>query len=195
MTQPPSLAELEPLLREWSAGSTTARDQLFPLVYPDLKRIASRHLQSEVDHHTLNTTALVHEACIDLFGRTVPEWQGRAQFFAFMSTVMRHVLVDHARRRRASKREGERIRVALPDEITGPTTDPLALLDIENALQRLTVHAPRMARVVECRLFGGMSDAEIADALGMSERTVAREWQRGRAWMQVALDEDTVTGE
>lgn len=194
MSLPLALPELESLLQEWSAGDIAARDRLFPMVYPELKRMASRHLGRESVGHTLDTTALVHEACLGLLGADVPDWRGRAQFFAFMSMVMRHLLVDHARRRRAEKREGERVRVELRPDMAGRTSDPAALLDLETALTRLGGQSPRMAKVAECRLFGGMNDAEIAKALDVSERTVAREWQRGKAWLQLALEEEDVGG-
>lgn len=186
---PLPLIQLEPLLLAWTAGDTAARDALFAQVYPDLKRIASRHLGREVTGHTLDTTALVHEACLGLLGGDVPEWHGRAQFFAFMSMVMRHVLVDHARRRSAGKRDGGRTRVVLRDDLFGVDPDPGALLDLEAALARLAVVAPRMARVAECRIFGGMDDISIADALDTSPRTAAREWQRAKAWLRIALEE------
>lgn len=189
-----ALQELEPLLRAWSAGDLSARDELFPLVYPDLKRIASRHLDREVTGHTLDTTSLVHEACLGLLGSDVPQWQGRAQFFAFMSTVMRHVLVDHARGRAARKRGGERVRVLLQDDLIGATPAPDALLDLERAMETLAARSARMAQVAECRIFGGMTDAAIAEALGISERTAAREWQRGKAWLRLALTEDANGG-
>lgn len=183
------LSEIEPLLAAWSQGDHEARDALLAQVYPDLKRIASRHLSREVTGHTLDTTALVHEAFLDVLDDTAPEWQGRAQFFAFMSTVMRHVLVDHARARAAGKREGDRIRVALREDLLGEDPDPAELLDLEAALERLALHAPRLASVAESRIFGGMNDAEIGAAFGTSERTAARDWQRARAWLRVALDE------
>ncbi|HET9066918.1 MAG TPA: sigma-70 family RNA polymerase sigma factor [Gemmatimonadales bacterium] len=183
---------IEPLLRAWTAGDLAARDALLHQVYPDLKRIASRHLAHDATGHTLNTTALVHEAYVDLIGRDAPAWQGRAQFFAFMSTVMRHVLIDHARRRTADKRGGGAVRVALSDDLVGgeSATDLAAMLDLDAAFDRLAVHAPRLAQVAECRLFGGMTDAEIGEALETSERTAARDWQRARAWLRVALTED-----
>ena len=108
--------------------------------------------------------------------------------------VMRHVLVDNARRRRAEKREGGRVRVELHPDLAGRMADPTALLDLEAALTRLGTHASRMAKVAECRLFGGMNDAEIAKALDVSERTAAREWQRGKAWLQLALEEEDAGG-
>jgi RNA polymerase sigma factor (TIGR02999 family) len=185
-----SLDTVERLLLGWSAGDEGARDELLQLVYPHLKRMASRKLHGEADGHTLNTTALVHEACIDLLESNLPTWQGRAQFFAFMSTVMRRVLVDHARRRGAAKRGGDWGRVVLSDDLVGSEPTHEMLLDLERALTRLADHAPRMARVVECRIFGGLNDVEVGEALGVSERTAAREWQRGRAWLRVALDEE-----
>ena len=180
---------VEPLLQAWSAGDLAARDALLALVYDDLKHLASRHLGSEAVGHTLETTALVNEACADLLGRADPTWQHRPQFFAFMSAVMRHVLVDHARRRGAVKRGGDQIRVALREDLMGATVDLHSILDIESAFTRLAAQAPRLAQVAECRLFGGMADAEIAQAVGTSERTAAREWQRARAWLRIALSE------
>jgi RNA polymerase sigma factor (TIGR02999 family) len=184
-----SVADIEPLLAAWSGGDEGARDQLMDVVYPHLKRMASRQLNSEAVGHTLNTTALVHEACIDLLRGDLPSWHGRAQFFAFMSTVMRRVLVDHARRRGAAKRGGDMIRVMLSEELMGRESGAEVILDLEAALERLAAQSPRMARVAVCRIFGGLSDAEVAEALGTSERTAAREWQRGRAWLRMALEE------
>lgn len=188
------LDRLEALLAGWDADDTASRDALFALAYPELKRLARRHLEGEAVGHTLDTTALVNEACLGVLGLEAQTWRGRASFFALMSTVMRHVLIDHARRRRAGKREGTQVRVVLHDQLIGDDADPTALLDLESALERLTHHAPRMARIAECRLFGGMSDAEIASALGVAERTVSREWQRGKAWLRLALGEETAHG-
>lgn len=184
-----STATIEPLLADWSAGDLAARDALLGHVYGDLKRIASRHLSRDATGHTLNTTALVHEAYVTLIGRDAPAWQGRAQFFAFMSTVMRHVLIDHARRRTADKRGGDAVRVELADDLVDRDAGVAGMLDIDAAFDRLAAHAPRLARVAECRLFGGMNDAEIGEALDISERTAARDWQRARAWLRVALAE------
>lgn len=191
MTDAVRLEQIETLLVSWAAGDTDARDTLLRLVYDDLKRLASRHLAREADGHTLDTTALVHEACADLLQQNAATWQQRPQFFAFMSTVMRHVLVDHARRRRSDKRGGTQQRVALRDDLMGTTSDVHDILDLDLAFSRLAAHAPRLAQVAECRLFGGMNDGEIALALGVSERTAAREWTRARAWLQVALSEHT----
>lgn len=184
-----SLPAVERLLQAWSSGDDRARDELLAMVYPHLKRMASRKLGGEAVGHTLDTTALVHEACVDLLEVDAPKWQGRASFFAFMSTVMRRVLVDHARRRGAAKRGGDWARVVLSDDLVGDEPGHDALLDLERVLNRLAEHAPRMARVVECRVFGGMTDAEVGEALGVSERTAAREWQRGRAWLRIALED------
>jgi RNA polymerase sigma factor (TIGR02999 family) len=186
----PTTERIEPLLEAWSAGDEEARDALLELVYPHLKRMASGKLQGEAVGHTLDTTALVHEACIDLLSSNRPDWRGRAQFFAFLSTVMRRVLVDHARRKGAAKRGGGWGRVELGDQLAGADPDAAAILDLERALERLAAHAPRMASVAVCRIFGGMSDEQVAEALDLSERTAAREWQKGRAWLRVALEED-----
>jgi RNA polymerase sigma-70 factor, ECF subfamily len=184
-----AIADTESLFAAWNNGDFEARDALLERVYPELKLLASRYLAREAAGHTLNTTALVHEACFTVLGDRMRQWQGRAQFFAFMATVMRHILVNHARGGQAAKRQGGRLRVPLHDELKGENDDPTAILDLESALLKLTEHAPRLAQVAECRIFGGLSDAEVAEALAMSERTAARDWQRARAWLRVALRE------
>lgn len=181
--------DTEVLFSAWSHGDLEARDALLERVYPQLKQLASRHLALETPGHTLNTTALVHEACITVLGDRLRQWQGRAQFFAFMSTVMRHILVDYARGVQAAKRQGDRVRVSLHDGLQEEQQDPTAILDLENALLQLTQHAPRLAQVAECRIFGGLTDAEVAEALATSERTAARDWQRARTWLRIALRE------
>ncbi|CAN5693062.1 hypothetical protein BH23GEM11_BH23GEM11_19600 [soil metagenome] len=155
----PTTERIEPLLDAWAAGDEAARDSLLEIVYPHLKRMASGKLLGEAAGHTLDTTALVHEAFVDLLAGDLPSWQGRAQFFAFMSTVMRRVLVDHARKKGAAKRGGGWGRVELGDHLVGTDPDSATILDLERALDRLASHAPRMARVAECRIFGGMNDA------------------------------------
>lgn len=171
------------LVSEWAAGDESALARLIDLVYEDLRQIAHRHLRRERSDHTLNTTALVHEAYLELAERTGPEWQGRARFFALVSRVMRHVLVDYARSRGAAKRGGGRVRVPLREDSAAVDGGLVDLLAMDEALEALAQKDERLARVVECRFFGGLSDAEIANALGVSERTVGRDWQRARAWL------------
>lgn len=179
--------DLPALAQGWSDGDTEAFDRLVEVFYDDLRAIAHRHLRSEGDNRTLTTTALVHEAYAELCKRTRPEWRGRAPFFALISRVMRHVIVDFARRRHAAKRGGLNVRVPLDESaalVNGQLVDLLALSD---ALDWLEAREARLARVVECRFFGGMSESEIAEALGVSTRTVERDWQRARALLFTVL--------
>ena len=188
--------EVTQLLAQWRAGDRDALDRLIPLVYDDLRRIARLHLSRERPDHTLDTSALVHESYLQLVGRQEADWQDRAHFFAVASTAMRHILVDYARRKRASKRGGgDRVRVSLED--VGPAADPLAdpltdrhaedLILLDQVLTRLGERDPRLVQVVECRYFGGMPVRDTAEALGVSTRTVERDWTRAKAYLYQAL--------
>lgn len=178
------------LLRKGARGDEEALDQLLPLVYDDLRRIAHNRLRSERARHTLNTTALVHEAYLRLVGQTRIDWVDRAHFFAVASRIMRRVLVDYARRRQADKRGGDAVRVPLEERMTSvePRFDDLLALD--EALTALTERDERLGRVVECRFFGGMTVEETAQALDVSERTVARDWDRAKTYLYDALAPD-----
>lgn len=184
--QPPP-AGVTVLLRAASSGDREAFDRLFPLVYDELRALAGRQLRRESPGHTLEATALVHEAYVKL---AVPEgagWSDRAHFFAIASRAMRQVLVDHARRRGARKRGGAWARTTLSGKPLGLDTDPEELLALDAALEGLE---PRQRQVVEMRFFGGMTEEEVAEALGVSDRTVRREWVRARAWLYAALYPD-----
>jgi RNA polymerase sigma factor (TIGR02999 family) len=183
----PTRDELPQLVRRWNGGEAGALDRLVALLYDELRQIAHSHLARERDGHTLSTTALVHEAYVQLADRTGPEWQGRAQFFALVSRIMRHVLVDYARRRKAAKRGGGELHVELDERDAASDDNIVELLSVNEALDRLAAHDERLARLVECRFFGGMKDSEIAEALGVSERTVWRDWQRARAYLFTLL--------
>lgn len=187
----PGTDELPALVQRWTEGDREAFDRLVDLLYDELRAMARRHLQHERPDHTLTTTALVHEAYVELSGRTGPAWQGRAQFFALLSSVMRHVLVDHARRRRATKRGGRHVHVPLDDAMTGADAEVVELLTLDQAIERLARHDARLARIVECRFFGGMPESEIAEALGLSTRTVERDWRRARAYLFQSLQAGT----
>lgn len=185
---PSTRDELPGLISRWNSGEPGALDRLIALLYDELRQIAHSHLARERDGHTLSTTALVHEAYVQLAGRTGPVWQGRAQFFALVSRVMRHVLVDYARRRNAAKRGGGGLRVEIDERDHPADENVVELLSVNEALERLAAHDERLAQLVECRFFGGMKDAEIAEALGVSERTVWRDWQRARAYLFTLLE-------
>lgn len=182
--------EITRLLEGWSGGDDTSFDQLIELVYDDLRRIAHRHLGVGGRHTVVNTTVLVHEAYVKLAGVDDAEWSGRAQFFAFCSQAMRRILIDFARRRSSEKRGGDRVRVPLRDDAAAIETNIAELLTVEDAITRLEARHERMARIVVCRFYGGMSVPDTAEALGTSVRTVEREWTRARAYLRQALSED-----
>ena len=165
-------------------GSPGAIDRLFPLVYEQLHRLAHRQLQSEASGHTLSTTALLHEAYLKLVDQTGAPWQDRAYFFAVAARAMRCILVDHARRNHAARRGGgAQTRIVL-DEVEIAVTERAAeIVALDEALQRLAELDPRQAKVVECRYFAGLTETETAEALGISVRTVAREWVTAKGWL------------
>lgn len=183
--------EITRLLSSWSAGDDASFDRLIELVYDDLRRIAHRHLNAGAPHTVVDTTVLVHEAYVKIAGVDDAEWAGRAQFFAFCSKAMRRILIDFARRKSSDKRGGDRVHVPLRDDAAAIETDIVELLAIEDALRRLEARNERMARIVECRFYGGMSVPDTAEALGTSVRTVERDWTRARAYLRQAL-RDTV---
>lgn len=170
-----------------NADSDDRLDDLFPLAYAELRRMAHRRLRRERDGHTLDTTALVHEAYLKLSKLDRIEWQGRTHFLATAAQAMRRVLVDYAVRRNAQKRAGGRARVPL-DRITVAVDEGAEdLLALNDALERLKAMDARQCRVVECRFFAGMSIDETAEALGVSPATVKRDWTHARAWLNRAL--------
>lgn len=191
--QPGSSSRDEPditgLLTAWRAGDREAFDRLFPLVYEELRRIAHRQLGSERPGHTLGTTALVHEAYLKLVDQTRAQFTDRAHFFAVAAQAMRRILVDYARRHRALKRGGTAGRVSLSDAalVAAERSDTLVALD--DALTRLEGLDERLSRVVECRFFGGLTEDETAEALGVNARTVRRDWVKAKGWLVQALRE------
>lgn len=172
------------LLNRWGAGDREALEKLTPLVYGELRRQAARYLRRERPGHTLQTTELINEAYLRLVDVQNVPWQGRAHFFAIAASLMRRVLVEHARRRDADKRGGSVIRVPLDEapEVAGESD--VDLLAIDEALGRLAVIDPQQTRIVELRFFGGLSVEETAEALGVSTTTVKRDWSVARAWLR-----------
>lgn len=162
-------------------------DQLMPVVYDHLRLVARRQLEMRPGGGTLSTTGLVHEAYLKLVAASRIEWRDRGHFFALASVAMRHVLVDRARARAALKRGGTRGQVTLDDETIAVDDCVETLLAIDDALDRLAAVEPRLAKVVECKFFGGLSEAEIAEALGITERTVERDWAKARMLLRRAL--------
>ena len=186
-----SAHEVTGLLLEWQQGDNSALSRLTPLVYDELRRIAHRYMQRERDGHTLQTTALVNEAYLRLAGQRKFELQNRAHFFAVMAQVMRHVLIDHARRRRYDKRGGaDALQVPL-DEAAVMTIERAAeLIALDEALSELMKLDRRKARIVELRYFGGLSIEETAAALEISPMTVRRDWRAAKAWLYRAVISD-----
>jgi RNA polymerase sigma factor (TIGR02999 family) len=176
--------EVTRLLEAAVAGDSGALERLVPLMYEDLRRVARRQLDREGGGHTLQTTALVHEAYLKLAGGGTVSATSRAHFLAIAARAMRQVLVDYARRRKAAKRGGGVVSVTLGDEPTPADTSAEDILALDEALQQLD---PRQRQVIECRFFGGMEEKDIAAALGVSERTVRRDWVKARAWLYQAL--------
>jgi RNA polymerase sigma factor (TIGR02999 family) len=168
------------VLDELRSGRREALDRLLPVVYAELRAIAHRHLAGRTPGGTLVTTALVHEAYLKLVDQSKAEWRDRAHFLALASVAMRHVLIDRARERSALKRGGERQRITLDEDVAAIESDAESLLEIDEALDRLAALEPRLARVVECRFYGGLSEEEIAEALGVTVRTVERDWAKAR---------------
>lgn len=165
----------------WRAGDGGAVDRLFPLVYDELHRIAHRQLRNERPGHTLSTTAVVHEAYLDLVDQSRAEWVDRAHFLGAAAFVMRRVLLEHARAHNAAKRGGGLAHVTLDDALVASADDRAEMLmAIDDALTRLAAIDARLARVVECRFFGGLTAAETAQVLGITERTVERDWVKAK---------------
>lgn len=190
----PASGDVTLLLQQIRSGNPEAEGQLLALVYRELKTLASACLRRERANHTLQATALVNEAYLKLLGRRDREWQNRSHFMAVAGHAMRAVLVDYARNRKAHKRmEGGR-RVDLDDANIAIDMDTAAeLLDLDLALNRLAEWSPRLAQVVECRFFAGMTDAETAKALGLAVRTIQRDWKMARAWLYSELEDMRVS--
>lgn len=171
------------LLSAWQAGDEEALERLLPLVYDDLRRIADRRLAGERAGHTLQATALVHEAYLRLVDHDRIQWQGRAHFLALAATTMRRILVDHARKQRAAKRGGDAVTLTLDEDLAGGREPEVDLVALDQALERLAAEEPRQARVVELRFFGGLTVRETAEVLDVSPATVKLDWSVARAWL------------
>lgn len=181
---PGSDERVSELLLNWGHGDPAAREELIPLVYAELRRIARRHLWRERPDHTLQSGALVHEAYLRLLDDRSPQWQNRAHFFGVAAQLMRRILVDHARNRLAAKRGAGLPRLALNDEIARPQNQSVDLVVLDDALNRLAYLDPQQSRLIELRFFGGLSIEETSVVLGISPATVKREWATARAWLQ-----------
>jgi RNA polymerase sigma-70 factor (ECF subfamily) len=178
------------LLNALTAGDREAADQLMPLVYDQLRKIAGEYFRREPPGHTLQPTALVHEAYVKLVDQRHVHWRGRTHFLAVGAQLMRRILVDHARSKGRAKRGGGRLRITLDEAVAVSRGSDEDVLAVHEALEKLAKLDPRQARIVELRFFGGLTVQEVADALGVSKRTVESEWTMIRAWLRRELAEE-----
>lgn len=183
----PEPSDFTQMLLRWSDGDQEALNRLFPMVYEELKRLAHARVREERPGHTLNTTALVHEAYLQLIDLDKVQWTDRAHFFALASRVMRHLLVNYANQRNAQKRAGNRHRVELDEERLLPDAEVERFLELNEALTQLAAQHPRPAKAIEHSYFGGLTNEETAAVLGISRATVERDLRLGRAWLARAL--------
>ncbi len=181
--------EITELLRAWGQGDQSALEQLTPLVYQELHRLARRHMSRENEGHTLQATALIHEVYLRLVDFRSVQWQDRAHFFAVCARLMRRILIDFARSHDSLKRGGDDSRVALDEGLIISPDVPAQLMDLEHALTKLAVEDPRKSSVVELRFFGGLTVKETAEVLKVSPDTVMRDWSMARAWLLREIDE------
>jgi RNA polymerase sigma factor (TIGR02999 family) len=184
-------SEISLLLDQYRDGQAEAFGKLMALVYDDLRRLAAWQLQAERSEHTLQPTALVHEAYLKLAGQNPVEWQNKAHFFALAAQVMRHILVDHARTKQRGKRGGGQANVALDKVLNVSRTSEPNLIELDEALSTLAKQDARKSQIVELRYFGGLSIEETAEVLEISPATVRREWTLAKAWLQRELRKDT----
>ncbi len=183
----PPPADVTALLEEWSGGDSRALDRLVPLLYGDLRRLAQSHFGRESSGHTLQATAVVNELYLLLLDQKRVSWRNREQFLAVAATLMRRILVDHARKRRAAKRGGGDVVLALDESLGVPESDNPDLVALDDALEALASLSPRQSRVVEMRFFGGLTIEETASVLGVSPATVKLDWTLARAWLFLEL--------
>ena len=187
----PSMHDVTQVLRELSDGQESAPARLMPLVYDELRKLAQGYLQEERTDHTLQATALVHEAYIRLVDWKNVTWQNRAHFFALAAQVMRRILVDHAREKQAQKRGGGSTRLSLEDAVSFAQPREVDLVALDDALKELAELDPTQSKIVELRFFGGLTIEETAEALRISPATVKREWTMAKAWLYKTIVRET----
>lgn len=184
----PDSQALTTLLLDWRAGNPAAADQLASVLYNELRSLARQSLRHERPDHTLQPTALVNELYVRLFGASAPViWQNRAHFFAIAAQTLRRILVDHARAQRADKRGGNQVKISLTEAQEWTESRDEDIVAVEEALLQLEKLQPRAAQVVELRFFGGLTEEEVAEVLGVSPITVKRDWKFARAWLMSQL--------
>jgi RNA polymerase sigma factor (TIGR02999 family) len=182
------------LLNDWTNGSDVARDQLIPFVYEELRRLAHRHMRLERPEHTLQTSALVHEAFMRLIDQRNVHWRNRAHFFAIAAQMMRRILVDYARSRRYAKRGGGALQISLDENLTISEGRSAQVVALDDALKGLEKFDERKSRIVEMRFFAGLSIEETAELLGVSPGTVMRDWTLAKAWLRKEIMADEKHG-
>jgi RNA polymerase sigma-70 factor, ECF subfamily len=188
LAKTPPQHEITQLLAQWREGNQSALDELYPLVYDELHRLARRYMSRERKGHTLQTTALINEAYVRLVDQKNVPWANRSHFFAISAQIMRRILIDHARRHQYAKRGGGARQVSLDEALTVVMPDQSGeLLRLDEALKSLAEMDPRRSQVVELRYFGGLNNEEIAGVLQISENTVTRDWNMARAWLYQQL--------
>ena len=184
----PEANDVTQLLIAWSDGDADALDKLAPIVYGELHRMARRYMSRERSEHTLQPTALVHEAYVRLTNQQLPQWQNRAHFFAVAAQLMRQILVDHARAHRADKRGGGACKLTMEEAEQSPQKVDVDVIALDDALKTLSELDVQQGKVVELKFFGGLSIEETAEVLGVSASTVKRDWITARAWLHRELD-------
>lgn len=189
MNQTATQNDITRLLLAWNAGDSQALDELMPIVYAELRKLARSYMRRQRPDHTLQTTALVNEAYLRLIDSSRVNWQNRTHFFAISAQLMRRVLVDFARAKNSLKRGGERIQITLNEQIEAPAEKAMDLVALNDALDKLAKMSERQAKIVELRYFGGLNEEEIAECLDVSTRTVRRDWSIARAWLYRELSE------
>jgi RNA polymerase sigma-70 factor, ECF subfamily len=186
----PARHQITELLAEWREGNQSALDELYPLVYDELHRLARRYMSRERKDHTLQTTALINEAYVRLVDQKNVNWANRSHFFAISAQIMRRILIDHARRHAYAKRGGGAQQVSLEEVAAIVPNQGRELVRLDEALKALAERDPRRSQVVELRYFGGLNNEEIAVVLHVSENTVTRDWNVARAWLYQQLTEN-----
>jgi RNA polymerase sigma-70 factor, ECF subfamily len=186
----PARHQITELLAEWREGNQSALDELYPLVYDELHRLARRYMSRERKDHTLQTTALINEAYVRMVDQKNVNWANRSHFFAISAQIMRRILIDHARRHAYAKRGGGAQQVSLEEVAAIAPDQGRELVRLDEALKTLAERDPRRSQVVELRYFGGLNNEEIAGVLHVSENTVTRDWNMARAWLYQQLTEN-----
>ena len=181
--------DITQLLLKWSKGSSAALEDLVPLIYPELRRLARKYMRQEKPGHTLQTSALINEAYLRLAGTEAAEWQNRSHFFAVAAQVMRHILIDHARKHQVARRGGGLLRVSLDETAFASHERAAEFMALDEALTKLALVDARKSQIVEMKFFGGLTVEEVAEVMKLSPITIKREWRAAKAWLHLEITE------